>query len=359
MELGAAPCHTPQREMYFITKFPQSLLKQLGQFLADESTTDYKKLRQQFAKLTDESTQEVRNGNKASVCGTLLGNVAKNRYTHILPYDRYRVILGRTWDDFQRLQTVQPSLHSSVGNYINASYIGVCNTDINGKVFSQESIAKPRFITTQDPLENTIGDFWKMVYEQQVPTIIRLSESSEYKDEVLKYWPQEKGEKASYATNPSKMWVRLLHEEQKPVWMERSFKIWLDGHKNLSMFVHHLQYVGWMTNCVPASTNLLKFIDDVTNPLVPIATTAGPMVVQCRGGIGRNGFFVAASLIKENIEMGIKGVDIYNTIKQLRNYQMALVNSVDYYIELHNFALQAYLQAKGGGCKYLEYKEFD
>lgn len=48
------------------------------------------------------------------------------------------------------------------------------------------------------------------------------------------------------------------------------------------MFVHHLQYVGWMTNGLSASTNLLKFIDDVTDPLVPIASTAGPMVVQSR-----------------------------------------------------------------------------
>ncbi|KAL5960988.1 Receptor-type tyrosine-protein phosphatase beta, partial [Taenia solium] len=248
-------------------------------------------------------------------------------------------------------------VHSAVGNYINASYIGVCNTDVNGNVFGQESIAKPRFIATQDPLENTIGDFWKMVYEQQVPIIIRLSGSLESKEEVRKYWPQEVGAKASYPTNPSKMWVKLLYEERKPMWMERSFKIWPDGHKNLFMFVHHLQYVGWMTNCLSASTNLLKFIDDVTDPLVPIAATAGPMVVQSRGGIGRNGLFVVASLIKENIEMGAKSVDIYNIIKHLRNYQMGFVNSVDYYIELHHIALQAYLQAKAGGCKYLEYKE--
>lgn len=51
-------------------------------------------------------------------------------------------------------------------------------------------------------------------------------------------------------------------------------------------------------------------------------------MIFCRGGIGRNGLFVVASLIKENIEMGAKGVDIYSMIKQLRNYQMGFVNSV-------------------------------
>ncbi|VDM16148.1 unnamed protein product [Hydatigera taeniaeformis] len=271
-------------------------LSELDRFLAEESTTGYKELREQFT-------------------------------------------------------------HSSVGNYINASYIGVCNTDVNGNVFVQESIARPRFITTQDPLENTIGDFWKMVYEQRVPIIIRLLGPSENKEETQKYWPQGVDEKAPFPTTSGKMWVKLLYEERKPVWVERSFRIWPDGQRSLSMFVHHLEYVGWMTNCLSASTNLLKFIDDVTDPLVPIAATAGPMVVQSRGGIGRNGLFVVASIIKENVEMGAKGVDIYNIIKQLRSYQMGFVNSVDYYIELHYFALQAYLQTKTGGCRQLQYKE--
>ena len=62
-----------------------------------------------------------------------------------------------------------------MGNYINASYIGACNTELDGTVIDSESIGRPQFIVTQDPLPNTIGDFWLMVYEQRVPMIVRLS----------------------------------------------------------------------------------------------------------------------------------------------------------------------------------------
>lgn len=32
------------------------------------------------------------------------------------------------------------------------------------------------FIVTQDPMENTIADFWRMVFDQEVTTIVMLSE---------------------------------------------------------------------------------------------------------------------------------------------------------------------------------------
>lgn len=34
------------------------------------------------------------------------------------------------------------------------------------------------FIVTQDPMENTIADFWRMVFDQEVTTIVMLSEVS-------------------------------------------------------------------------------------------------------------------------------------------------------------------------------------
>lgn len=49
--------------------------------------------------------------------------------------------------------------------YINASFIeGYDNTE--------------SFIIAQDPMENTIGDFWRMISEQSVSTLIMISEVS-------------------------------------------------------------------------------------------------------------------------------------------------------------------------------------
>lgn len=49
--------------------------------------------------------------------------------------------------------------------YINASFIeGYDNSET--------------FIIAQDPLENTIGDFWRMISEQSVTTLVMISEVS-------------------------------------------------------------------------------------------------------------------------------------------------------------------------------------
>ena len=77
-------------------------------------------------------------------------NLIKNRSQMIVPFDRNRVIL-------------QPTPGVGHTTYINASFLeGYDNSD--------------SFIITQDPLENTIADFWRMVLEQGVNTIVMISE---------------------------------------------------------------------------------------------------------------------------------------------------------------------------------------
>lgn len=79
-------------------------------------------------------------------------NTSKNRNQAAIPFDRNRVIL----------QPVPGVGHST---YINASFIeGYDNSE--------------SFIITQDPLDSTIGDFWRMVLEQGVNTIVMISEVS-------------------------------------------------------------------------------------------------------------------------------------------------------------------------------------
>lgn len=77
-------------------------------------------------------------------------NNAKNRSELVLPFDRNRVIL-----------TPMPGREHST--YINASFIeGYDNSE--------------SFIITQDPMENTIPDFWRMISEQSIKTIVMISE---------------------------------------------------------------------------------------------------------------------------------------------------------------------------------------
>ncbi len=71
--------------------------------------------------------------------------VVKNRQQEVVPYDRNRVELPTTKDD-----------------YINASHV----RDLTEHA--------PRAIATQAPLARTFGDFWTMVAQEQVETIVCL-----------------------------------------------------------------------------------------------------------------------------------------------------------------------------------------
>ncbi|XP_077446140.1 receptor-type tyrosine-protein phosphatase V-like isoform X2 [Stigmatopora argus] len=98
----------------------------------------------------------------------LEANREKNRYPYILPYDHCRVRLS-----------IQNSLPNS--DYINANFVpgGVSQRD---------------FICTQGPMRDTMNDFWRMVWEQNVRIIVMVT-ALRYKDLVLcnEYWSLQPG----------------------------------------------------------------------------------------------------------------------------------------------------------------------
>lgn len=129
--------------MLDVAQFGDSELRYKGLAVSVDAlkqrTTDSKeqsKLEIQYEKIKS-IQDDIR---KTCAVGSAEENLAKNRNEEIIPFDRNRVIL-----------TPIPGRDHST--YINASFVeGYEN---------QES-----FIIAQDPLESTIGDFWRMISEQ-------------------------------------------------------------------------------------------------------------------------------------------------------------------------------------------------
>jgi len=92
--------------------------------------------------------------------------VGRNRYSDVLCYDHTRVVLSTEGENDT--------------DYINANFV-------DG--YKQ----KNAFISTQGPLPRTFGDFWKMVWEQKVVTIVMTTRAVERgRTKCGQYWPPDK-----------------------------------------------------------------------------------------------------------------------------------------------------------------------
>ena len=120
-------------------------------------------------------------------------NQSKNGSDSVIPYDRNRVILT-------------PDGARPHSTYINASFIE--------GYFNDES-----FIITQDPLQDTALDFWRMVVEHNVTTMVRLSGQE---SQSWQYWPADTGDKT---LSFGYMAVTLLNRETRVSYVKREFKV--------------------------------------------------------------------------------------------------------------------------------------
>ncbi|XP_053618843.1 tyrosine-protein phosphatase 69D isoform X2 [Plodia interpunctella] len=178
----------------------------------------------------------------------------KNRSQECLPHDRNRVILT-------------PVPGRDFSTYINASFIQAYDNSEG-------------FIITQDPLPNTIADFWRMVCEHNVSTIVMLSELGEGK--CPRYWDDGTAQYENIS-------VQYEESESCPYYTRRQF-ILTDNRNGETTTVRQLQYQGWPTAAghVPEVTRGLAELADAALP-----AHACPMLVHCLYGTERSSLFVA------------------------------------------------------------------
>ncbi|KFW84813.1 Receptor-type tyrosine-protein phosphatase epsilon, partial [Manacus vitellinus] len=190
-------------------------------------------------------------------------NREKNRYPNILPYDHSRVILTQ-------IDGVPAS------DYINASYIDGYKE-------------KNKFIAAQGPKQETVNDFWRMIWEQKSAIIVMLTNLKERKEEkCYQYWPDQGC--WTYGN------IRVSVEDCIVLvdYTIRKFCVQSlhDGCK-APRLVTQLHFTSWPDFGVPFTPiGMLKFLKKVKalNP-----AHAGPIVVHCRYVCAPQGILIAWS----------------------------------------------------------------
>ncbi|OBS66816.1 hypothetical protein A6R68_04658 [Neotoma lepida] len=219
-------------------------------------------------------------------------------------------------------------------DYINASFI-------NGY---QE---KNKFIAAQGPKEETVNDFWRMIWEQNTATIVMVTNLKERKEcKCAQYWPDQgcwtygnvrvSVEDVTVLVDYT---VRKFCIQQVRSSAPSQHSIIRTNPQNLltsqvgdvtnrkpQRLITQFHFTSWPDFGVPFTPiGMLKFLKKVKacNPQY-----AGAIVVHCRSvaGVGRTGTFVVIDAMLDMMHSERK-VDVYGFVSRIRAQRCQMVQT--------------------------------
>ncbi|XP_063696945.1 receptor-type tyrosine-protein phosphatase delta [Culicoides brevitarsis] len=244
-------------------------------------------------------------------------NSAKNRYSNIHPFDHNRVVL---------------SMEDGDTDYINASYI-------DGFRLEKE------YIACQGPKPETCNDFWRMILELKVESIVMLTSFKEgNKVKCAEYFPAV--DEFSYYDD---VIVRCTSEQPFDTYKKRTFVV--EKGNDTSVEVTHYHFLRWLDHDCPKYPNeLIKFVKQVRTDRKVLDV---PLVVHCSAGVGRTGTFIALDIIMQKIKEE-KRLNIYEIVKQLRMQRVKMVQTPGQYIYLYRCVYELMRKEKSWTQRVLE-----
>lgn len=231
-------------------------------------------------------------------------NKIKNRYGNIIAYDHSRVVLTPVNGDVN-------------DDYTNANYI-------DG--YKKEKA----YIAAQGPIQPTIDDIWRMIWQEDSKTVIMLTNPTETgKKKCEQYWPDEG--KQVYAG----LTVESLECQTLPDFSIRTFRISKDDKTTV---VKQFHYTTWPDHGVPRFGNsLLLFRQKIR---LHDNLDHGPPIIHCSAGVGRTGTYIAIDVNLEQAKNeGI--VDVHNFVQLMRTQRVNMVQTLEQYLFVYDVLLEA------------------
>jgi protein tyrosine phosphatase len=229
-------------------------------------------------------------------------NKRKNRYMNVRPIDATRVKLS----------------HSGQlgGDYINANYVSGW----------QRAGA---YIATQGPIQGTIHDFWRMVWEEKTGVIVMVTKLMEgNKLKCNQYWPDENGSIQAGV-------LEVLYndyDDSDPDVTVRKMTL-RSSMFNESREIIQYQVKSWPDQGVPASAaGFLQVLHTVRDAHSAASQRGqdGPVVTHCSAGIGRTGTFIAVDTTLRRL-LAAGNMDMLSTVSHMRQERAGSVQTIAQY----------------------------
>ncbi|XP_078488048.1 uncharacterized protein LOC100177704 isoform X3 [Ciona intestinalis] len=265
----------------------------------DGFSVDFQKLKHLSASLKISSDSQYK-----SSAGEKPENKKKNRYKDILPFDTTRVKLSTT---------------NNPSDYINASFIK--GTD-----------GKNSYIASQGPLPHTATDFWRMLWEYRISTIVMVCREIELgKQKCERYWPQEQ-ELKQY----DDILIILIREENSEHGYVIRHLVAQRGQEKRK--ISQIQYKAWPDHGVPRIRdeilNMIKYARDIQ----PYSMDSQvPLCIHCSAGCGRTGAVLAIDYFRNLLinKKLLRSITVFNVVAEMRKQRPAVVQTKDQYEFVH------------------------
>ncbi|XP_076167020.1 uncharacterized protein LOC143146541 isoform X2 [Ptiloglossa arizonensis] len=246
-----------------------------------------------------------------------VGAEVKNRYANVIPLPETRVPL-------------QKMNNNPLTEYINASYVrGPKN-------------AMRYYIACQAPMESTITDFWRMIWEQQCKVVIMLTDLVENGvEKCTEYIPP------SEITDCHRLYgdyqVTLKKRETKEKYAISTLHL-KNLENNTFREMYHIWYL-WPVN--GAQSDGAGLIAVLLEARALQRGGPGPIVVHCSPGTGRTGTLIALDLGIRQYEI-TRTVDVPRVVYTIRRDRAGAVQTKEQYAFIYK-ALNLYATKLAGG----------
>ncbi len=177
------------------------------------------------------------------------------------------------------------------------------------------------------PLESTVKDFWRMVWQENIAIIVMTTNIREKGTiKCFPYWPLESKEILNTG-------LYQIQNEKSEKFDSFTVTILTLRKKNSSenRIIYHAHYLKWPDHGIPSNTkDALEFLERV-DYYRQITMTKAPILLHCSAGIGRTGTFCAIDIgIKRYLEKKI--IDIPSTVMKMRTERAGSVQTEDQYV---------------------------
>ena len=250
-----------------------------------------------------------------------------NRYLDILPFSFNAV-------PFQNnLKFIKDNQNDW---YINASYI-------NGPFINDEKC----FIAAQAPIEETIGKFYKMIFNNNVKLLIMLCSFEEEGRKKCEYYlPKNLNIEEEIEEN---LYIKIINEEKLLCNYIIKREIQINYNNNIKNFIH-IQMLNWPDYSFPDENfgfETVKYIIECIAESKKIFEK-NPVLIHCSAGTGRTGTLIAIfNLIKcisffnrFNVDNDVKPFfSVFNIVRKLREQRSGMVSCWEQYYFIYKFVI--------------------